>query len=232
MDANNTFIDIERFAALIRDHEEWFYKRKDDAYGKYMKLAPATRDSWLRFDKMPTKELEDINSKLEKKDRFETINLADLLIRVNLTKDHNRGQTSTANKIISISSDAKKIFQLLLLGRLIEDDYKNSKLNVYEDNNIETELYKYLSCLCGTASKGYYYLPGRTVSLNQLKELAKEKYSDSISGKGIEKGIAGLLKAGLVKHSINKELDITEKSELYRLDFDGCYRFLKKSKPK
>jgi hypothetical protein len=55
---------------------------------------------------------------------------------------------------------------------------------------------------------------------------------DSFSDKGIEKGIAGLLKAGLVKHSINNELNITEKSELYHLDFNGCYSFLKKSKPK
>lgn len=229
MDANNTFIDIERFAALIRDHKEWFYKRKDIPDGRY---TPSTRDSWLRFDKVPIKEIEVINSKLEKKDRFETINLADLLVRVNLTKDHNRGQTSSANKSISISSDAKKSFQLLILGRLVEDDYMNSKLAVYEDNDKETELYKYLSCLCGTASKGYYYLPGRTVSLKQLKELAREKYSDNISDKGIEKGIAGLLKAGLVKHSINKEFTITEKSDLYHLDFNGCYKFLMNDKAK
>ena len=230
MDANITFIDIERFAALIRDHKkEWFYERKEIPNGRY---SPSTRDSWLKFKKVPTKEIKIINAKLEKKDRFETINLADLLIRVNLTKDHNRGQSSKDDKNISISSDAKKVLQLLILGRLVEDDYKNSKLTVFKDNDKETELYKYLSHLCGTSSKSYYYLPGRTVSLNQLKELAKERYSDSITDKGIEKGIAGLLNAGLVKHSTNKELNISEKNELYRLDFNGCYRFLKKNKPK
>ena len=230
MDANITFIDIERFAALIRDHKkEWFYERKEIPNGRY---SPSTRDSWLKFKKVPTKEIKIINAKLEKKSRFETINLADLLIRVNLTKDHTRGQTSKADNNISLCSGAKKVLQLLILGRLVEDDYKNSKLTVYKNNDNETELYKYLSCLCGTVSKGYYYLPGRSVSLNQIKELAKEKYSDSFSDKGIEKGIAGLLKAGLVKHSINNELNITEKSELYHLDFNGCYSFLKKSKPK
>ena len=228
MEAVLSFIDIERFVSLIRDHKEWFYLREERPDGKY---SPSTRDSWLRYIKLPAKELVEINKKLDEKNRFETINIADFLINVNVAKDHNRGKMLASGQNLILSSDAKKVLQLILLGRLVENDYKSSKLTVYKNDINEEPLYEYLSYLCGVERKSYYYLPGRTVSLNQIKALVREKYSANFTDSGIEKGIDGLLNAGLLKRTISEKLHITKESNLFKLDYNGCYDFLRRIKP-
>ena len=227
MDANITFIDIERFIAMVKDHDEWFYKRNEDPNGK---SAPSTKDAWRRYIKSPTKELVMINSRLNSKERYKTINIADFLIYVNLTKDHNRGKVLDDYQPDFISSDSKKVLLLFLLGRLVEGDRDKSALTVHKHDSNEADLYNYLSNLSGTKSKCFYYLPGRTVSLNQLKALAKERYSNSLTDVGIDKGINGLLKAGLIKRTTDEKLKISKDSNLFRLDFDSCYRFLQQIK--
>ena len=68
----------------------------------------------------------------------------------------------------------------------------------------------------------FYYLPGRTVSLTQLKSIGKS-YRNGIKDTAIPNGINELVRAGLVSC-------VNEEKELYKLDYMGCERFLKENK--
>lgn len=207
------FIDIERFTTWIYDNLNYVGEDENTF------IRPSTCKNWLRYEKFPTdKCLEDINTLIYKsEEKFEKINIADLLICVNNAIDINKGQ-----KLQTITSTGKKVMVLLLLGRILDGKNKNGFFTA--SKNKDRDLWEYLANFNNSHNKInlFYYLPGRTVSLTQLKSIGKS-YRNGIKDTAIPDGINELKRAGLVS-CVNVE------KELYKLDYMGCERFLKANK--
>ena len=207
------FIDIERFT-------KWLYSNlKYVGEGENKIIGPSTCKNWLRYEKFPTDQyIEDINRLIDTpEDKFEKINIADLLICVNNTIDINKGQ-----KLQTITSTGKKVMILLLLGRILDGKNNNGFFTVTKTK--EFHLWKYLSDFNNSPNKInlFYYFPGRTVSLNQLKSIGKS-YKNGIKDAAILEGINELIRVGLVS-CVNKD------NELYKLDYIGCRKFMRDNK--
>ena len=223
MDANNTFIDIERFAKWAHNNPKCFYGKDEPSNPN--KYTETTRINWETYKKMPIKTLEDINlNYLNGEKKFETINIPDFILCANMSKDHNRGNSGCENK--PLSSTGKKVLMMLLLARNIGDNIEDSPVTVKQ--SFSDPLYKYLS-RNGDHHNIYYYFPGRTVSFLQLNKLA-ERYKNKITSSGIKIGLQELIDRDLVKMVIDKKLCITKMNELFKLDFDGCYKFINENK--
>ncbi len=235
MESNNTFIDIERFVKWTFDNPQCFYGKEEKNGGADGRYSPTNKTNWRTYKKMPLELLKEINLKhLNGARKFETINISDFLLCANMAKDHNRGNKNSEKS--PISSTGKKVLMMLLLGRTIEEDIKESVFSVKkptkkspkkESPQKESQndlLYKYLSRY-GSDSKIYYYFPGRTISFSQLDALAK-RYNNRITSAGIKVGLNELVVHGLVERVTSDELHITEEDDFYKLNFDGCYQFM------
>lgn len=207
------FIDIERFTKWLYNNLKYVGEDENTI------IRPSTCKNWLRYEKFPTdKCLDDINNLIKKpEEKFEKINIADLLICVNNAIDINKGQ-----KLQTITSTGKKVMVLLLLGRILDGKDKNGFFTVSKKKDFD--LWEYLTNFNNSPNKInlFYYFPGRTVSLSQLRSVGKS-YRNGIKDTAIPDGIKELIRAGLVS-CVNVE------KELYKLDFMGCKNFLKDNK--
>lgn len=203
------FIDIERFV-------NWLYcNKKYIGEDENTFIRPSTCKNWLRYQKLPNdKYINDINSKINETDnKFEKINIAELLICVNNAIDINKGQ-----KLQTITSTGKKVMTLLLLGRIL--DGQNTSVFFTATRKKDTDVWEYLSGFNNSPQKInlFYYLPGRTVSLSQLKSVGKS-YKNGMKESAISVGIKELERLNLVKC-------VEAGKELYKLNFAGCKEFL------
>ncbi len=203
------FIDIERFV-------NWLYcNKKYIGEDENTFIRPSTCKNWLRYQKLPNdKYINDINSKINETDnKFEKINIAELLICVNNAIDINKGQ-----KLQTITSTGKKVMTLLLLGRIL--DGQNTSGFFTATRIKDADVWEYLSGFNNSLQKInlFYYLPGRTVSLSQLKSVGKS-YKNGMKESAISVGIKELERLNLVKC-------VEAGKELYKLNFAGCKEFL------
>lgn len=203
------FIDIERFV-------NWLYcNKKYIGEDENTFIRPSTCKNWLRYQKLPNdKYINDINSKINETDnKFEKINIAELLICVNNAIDINKGQ-----KLQTITSTGKKVMTLLLLGRIL--DGQNTSGFFTATRIKDADVWEYLSGFNNSLQKInlFYYLPGRTVSLSQLKSVGKS-YKNGMKESAISVGIKELERLNLVKC-------VEADKELYKLNFAGCKEFL------
>lgn len=203
------FIDIERFV-------NWLYcNKKYIGEDENTFIRPSTCKNWLRYQKLPNdKYINDINSKINETDnKFEKINIAELLICVNNAIDINKGQ-----KLQTITSTGKKVMTLLLLGRIL--DGQNTSGFFTATRIKDADVWEYLSGFNNSPQKInlFYYLPGRTVSLSQLKSVGKS-YKNGMKESAISVGIKELERLNLVKY-------VEADKELYKLNFAGCKEFL------
>lgn len=203
------FIDIERFV-------NWLYcNKKYIGEDENTFIRPSTCKNWLRYQKLPNdKYINDINSKINETDnKFEKINIAELLICVNNAIDINKGQ-----KLQTITSTGKKVMTLLLLGRIL--DGQNTSGFFTATRIKDADVWEYLSGFNYSLQKInlFYYLPGRTVSLSQLKSVGKS-YKNGMKESAISVGIKELERLNLVKC-------VEAGKELYKLNFAGCKEFL------
>lgn len=203
------FIDIERFV-------NWLYcNKKYIGEDENTFIRPSTCKNWLRYQKLPNdKYINDINSKINETDnKFEKINIAELLICVNNAIDINKGQ-----KLQTITSTGKKVMTLLLLGRIL--DGQNTSGFFTATRIKDADVWEYLSGFNNSPQKInlFYYLPGRTVSLSQLKSVGKS-YKNGMKESAISVGIKELERLNLVKC-------VEADKELYKLNFAGCKEFL------
>lgn len=203
------FIDIERFV-------NWLYcNKKYIGENENTFIRPSTCTNWLRYQKLPNdKYINDINSKInETNNKFEKINIAELLICVNNAIDINKGQ-----KLQTITSTGKKVMTLLLLGRIL--DGQNTSGFFTATRIKDADVWEYLSGFNNSLQKInlFYYLPGRTVSLSQLKSVGKS-YKNGMKESAISVGIKELERLNLVKC-------VEADKELYKLNFAGCKEFL------
>lgn len=203
------FIDIERFV-------NWLYcNKKYIGEDENTFIRPSTCKNWLRYQKLPNdKYINDINSKINETDnKFEKINIAELLICVNNAIDINKGQ-----KLQTITSTGKKVMTLLLLGRIL--DGQNTSGFFTATRIKDADVWEYLSGFNNSPQKInlFYYLPGRTVSLSQLKSVGKS-YKNGMKESAISVGIKELERLNLVKC-------VEAGKELYKLNFAGCKEFL------
>lgn len=203
------FIDIERFV-------NWLYcNKKYIGEDENTFIRPSTCKNWLRYQKLPNdKYINDINSKINETDnKFEKINIAELLICVNNAIDINKGQ-----KLQTITSTGKKVMTLLLLGRIL--DGQNTSGFFTATRKKDTDVWEYLSGFNNSPQKInlFFYLPGRTVSLSQLKSVGKS-YKNGMKESAISVGIKELERLNLVKC-------VEAGKELYKLNFAGCKEFL------
>ena len=203
------FIDIERFV-------NWLYcNKKYIGEDENTFIRPSTCKNWLRYQKLPNdKYINDINSKINETDnKFEKINIAELLICVNNAIDINKGQ-----KLQTITSTGKKVMTLLLLGRIL--DGQNTSGFFTATRIKDADVWEYLSGFNNSPQKInlFYYLPGRTVSLSQLKSVGKN-YKNGMKESAISVGIKELERLNLVKC-------VEAGKELYKLNFAGCKEFL------
>lgn len=203
------FIDIERFV-------NWLYcNKKYIGEDENTFIRPSTCKNWLRYQKLPNdKYINDINSKINETDnKFEKINIAELLICVNNAIDINKGQ-----KLQTITSTGKKVMTLLLLGRIL--DGQNTSGFFTATRIKDADVWEYLSGFNNSLQKInlFYYLPGRTVSLSQLKSVGKN-YKNGMKESAISVGIKELERLNLVKC-------VEAGKELYKLNFAGCKEFL------
>lgn len=213
MDDIGYFIDIERFT-------KWLYQNK-----KYVGDTAETfiRTSickyWLRYEKFPNdRSINDINDRIQDPaDKFEKINIADLLICVNNAVDINRGQV-----LQSVTSTGKKVMLLILMGRILDGRNKNGFFTASKQK--DTAVWEYLATFNNSHNKKdlFYYYPGRTFSLNQLMSIGKT-YKNGIKDTAIPDGIRELIRVGLVSC-------VNENEGLYKLDFNGCKKFLEANK--
>lgn len=203
------FIDIERFV-------NWLYcNKKYIGEDENTFIRPSTCKNWLRYQKLPNdKYINGINSKInETNNKFEKINIAELLICVNNAIDINKGQ-----KLQTITSTGKKVMTLLLLGRIL--DGQNTSGFFTATRIKDADVWEYLSGFNNSLQKInlFYYLPGRTVSLSQLKSVGKS-YKNGMKESAISVGIKELERLNLVKC-------VEADKELYKLNFAGCKEFL------
>lgn len=203
------FIDIERFV-------NWLYcNKKYIGEDENTFIRPSTCKNWLRYQKLPNdKYINDINSKINETDnKFEKINIAELLICVNNAIDINKGQ-----KLQTITSTGKKVMTLLLLGRIL--DGQNTSGFFTATRIKDADVWEYLSGFNNSPQKInlFFYLPGRTVSLSQLKSVGKS-YKNGMKESAISVGIKELERLNLVKC-------VEADKELYKLNFAGCKEFL------
>lgn len=209
------FIDIERLSKWLYCHREYIGDNVDSL------IRSSTCKNWLRYEKFPTDNyLDDINELISNpKDKFDKINVADLLICVNNAIDINKGQ-----KLQTITSTGKKVMMLLLLGRILDGKNKNGLFVATKDKDLN--LWNYLTSFNKSNNKIkinlFYYFPGRTVSLTQLKNVGK-KYRNGMKDTAIIEGIKELLRVDLVSC-------VDEEHELYKLNFNGCKTFLDNNK--
>lgn len=207
------FIDVERFTQWLHNNTEYV---GDETLSI---IRSSICKYWLRYEKFPTdKYIEDVNKLLKpNEEKFEKINIADLLICVNNTIDINKGQ-----KLQTITSTGKKVMVLLLLGRILDGKNKDGYFTVTQKKNFD--LWNYLTSFNNSPNKikMFYYYPGRTVSLEQLKSIGRS-YKNGIKATAIPDGIVELARAGLVSC-------VDAQRELYKLDFNGCKKFLEENK--
>ena len=113
---------------------------------------------------------------------------------------------------------------LLLLGRILDGKNKNGLFVATKDKDLN--LWNYLTSFNKSNNKIkinlFYYFPGRTVSLTQLKNVGK-KYRNGMKDTAIIEGIKELLRVDLVSC-------VDEEHELYKLNFNGCKTFLDNNK--
>lgn len=214
MNEKTTFIDFERLTKLLYDKElNGFIGNDTNA-----KISITTAKNWKKYYKMPTEQnLQLINELLEPKEKFTRIDGLDLLLCVNNAKDHNRGKNKS---LPSVTSTGKKVLTLLILGRLIDEDNEQGYLTANEQKN--SDVWSYLASFNKWHSKTdiFYYYPGRTVSCEQLSAIRKS-YKNGINERAIPDGLKELVRVGLVK-CVGKNL--------YKLDFNGCKKFLEENK--
>ncbi len=221
------FIDIERLNKWIYRHPECIRrydndKDNDDITDENKIITKSNCKNWYKYKTFPRdNSLKDIYKKMYSVEEINLddyrINIADLMICVNNAIDINKGQ-----KLQTITSTGKKVMVLLLLGRILDGNNKNGFFTATEKK--DSDVWSYLASFSDYNSKTgiFYYFPGRTVSLNQLKSVGKS-YKNGIKDTAIPDGIRELIRVGLVAC-------VDEKKELYKLDFDGCQRFLKNNK--
>lgn len=208
------FIDIERFIKWLHSNREFIGDNNKEL------IKTATAKEWLRYGKFPSDfYIKNINEILVQQNEkpFEKINIAELLICANNSIDINKGQQLT-----TITSTGKKVLNLLLLGRVLDENNRNGFFTVTKIK--DPALWEYLSGFNKSSNKGgvYYYYPGRTVSLNQLKSVGKG-FKNGIKETAIPYGIRELMRVGLV-------LCVDKNKELYKLNFEGCKKFLEDNK--
>lgn len=213
MNDKTTFIDFERFVKWVHDNTSLIGKD----YNKDFK--DSTAKTWRKYQKMPSDRLlMDVNNFISSpNEKFTKIDGLDLLICANNAKDHNRGKNK---KFPSITSTGKKVLMLLVLGRLIDEDDEQGFLTATEEKNYD--VWKYLSSFNKSNSPAeiYYYFPGRTVSCEQLCSIRKN-YRNGIKDTAIPDGLKELERVRLVK---------CVGENLYKLDFNGCKKFLDQNK--
>ena len=209
------FIDIERFIKWTYSHEDLFGSDFSKDFGEN------TVKKWRRDEVLPSEtSIKKANRSLREGEKaFDKINIAELMICINNAKDHNRGKNT---ELMSVTSTGKKIMTLLLLGRTVDDKKDNGFLTA--SINKDSDVHAYLLTVSERRScvKTYYYLPGRTVSLEQLCNLSND-YKNGITPEGIYDGLQLLQQLELVE-CVDKKLD------LYKLNFEGCKSFLCKNK--
>ena len=212
MESLNCFMDVERFVKWTYDNPDLFY---EDAFDANRPFSVSTRKNWRRYKKLPIQYLEMINEfHLNGAAPFEMISIADFMLCITLAKDHNRGKTDLVNA--PISSTGRKVLMLLLLGRMVENDSEmDSAFSVKKAKG--DPLYEYLRGEKGEVNS-FDYFPGRTVSFEQLARLGS-KYRNNITRTGVAEGLKELVGRGLVEC-------VDEENKLYKLDFDGCKKFL------
>ena len=213
MNERTTFIDFERFVKWIHDNTDLI----GEDYRKMFKGT--TAKAWRKYEKMPSDRLlNDVNALIpSSEEKFTKIDGLDLLICANNSKDHNRRKNKT---LPSITSTGKKVLILLILGRLIDEDDEQGFLTATEEKN--SDVWKYLSQFNKSHSfaETYYYFPGRTVSCEQLCAI-RRNYRNGINDAAIPDGLKELERVGLVECVGNN---------LYKLNFNGCKKFLEENK--
>lgn len=207
------FIDIERFIQWIYENNQLIGETEEKI------IRPSICKEWKRYVKFPNdNSLNDVNSQITDESlKFEKINIADLLVCINNAKDIHRGQD-----LETITSTGKKVMLLILMGRILDGKDKNGYFTATEKKDFE--VWNYLSNFNNSKKKidAFYYFPGRAFSLEQLKSISRA-YKNGINEPAIPTGIEELVRNDLV-------VCIDKKKELYKLNFNGCRKFLKRNK--
>lgn len=209
------FIDIEKFVIWLYDNEYI----EDSFKNPNVVIKTSTADNWKNYKILPSKKnIEDINEKTNF--QIEELKILDLLLCVNNAKDWSK-------EFDSVPSTGKKILNILLLGRELDDENNNKFFCASSSSN--EKVWEYLVGLSknkknikSDSKKKFFYLPGRTVSVEQIDSVGKE-YKNGIKSTAIIPGIDYLCESGLVEW-VDKE------NGLCKLSFNGCKSFLLKNK--
>lgn len=208
------FMDVERLGKFFKDNKELIKNPDFPTENDWKKFSKSTTSEWRRFQTLPSEaQLNSINETLEKTKIFKYINIADMLLCANNAKD----KSTVSDKL---EPTGKKVLNILLMGRIYDGTSKSGIF--YVSKNESDPLWIYLKNKCGNLN-GFYYYPGRTVSLKQIYDLSKQYKNEIASIDGVELGVEYLVNAGL---AIWTDKD----NGLCKLDFDGCEKFLIKNK--
>ena len=215
------FMDVEEFVRKINDkgknRDILFYTGENKRNKPY---NDRSRGQWSCYKLLPEpNKLNEINDFLST--NFKYIDVLQLIFYIINSKD-NTGPNAKSNDDKLTSSDKKLLLLLLLEGQA--GNAKESPLVVRADASADRTdpnkcLYHYLEEL-GYKGIRFEYVPGRTFSYMQLCKLNKCYVANGLIN---EPELHAVL-----EHLASRDLVVcvNEKADLWKLSFNGCFRFL------
>ena len=171
-------------------------------------VSESTINKYRSLEKRPT---EKTLAKIDPDFKPQSVEIGKLIVYVH--SENNR----------EITSNGKKIFDLLILGSQI------GKKGIFESTaEYYPEVFRFLDSMCRVPNsnilyKKFHYRPGRSVSRRQIWDLGSE-YGYTRSK--INAALATLMKAGLVECSHRVYEDRQNRCDLFKLSASGCAKYL------
>ena len=200
-------IDAEALLSVVYSQKQATIARelKHKYAGDWKDMSSKSIQRWRSLSEIPNKDnLEKLCTKVAKVPTLGILNIPEVLLRVNLSKDS------------ILSSNAKKVYNLLMLsdGASMPCSKKEGDIYDYLVKDLKQPTVSYAD---GELTKTFKYLPCRSVTIPMLVKAGKPyEYKES----GIMSGLENLIARGLVTKVHYGSTD------LYKLSFSGIRRFL------
>jgi hypothetical protein len=198
-------MDIERFVKWLYENPQYF----QDNVNATNIASTSSVIKWKKYKNLPSiSSIKMINGLLPNDEKFEMINIGELLLCVEMAQDHHRGNKLNHPK--AITSTGKKVLHIMF------GIWDSKALNVRKKEY--PELLEYLRSIGKNKNESFDYLPGRTVSIEQLYNVGIN-YRNKIKNTAIRGGLDNLIENDLVEV-------VDREKELYKINFEGCKRFI------
>ncbi len=116
MKSFDCFVDIERFVERTYRNHGLFVDLKDD--GAVWPPTESAGRKYKSYSSLPTKIIDEVNKNhLNGFEEFEFISIADLILCINMAKDHSRGKANVESKPIT-STGKRYLCYFYLVGKL------------------------------------------------------------------------------------------------------------------